>query len=62
MLEEAPVAVLRNTTAPPVVVDTLLSSMDTGDEVAPLGSDIRILQGEGAQPTNRALGLELLLI
>ena len=55
-------APLRNITTPPVAVDRLLRVIFTVGVSAPLGFVTRILHGEGAQPTNRALAFVLLLI
>src|SRR5882762_2775420 len=62
LLEKAPVAPLRNTTAPPPAVDAPVSCTFVVGEVAPDGSVTRIRHGDGAHETNRALRLALLLI
>jgi hypothetical protein len=61
MLDE-PVAVLRNTTAPPVAPDRPVTVTLTTGVLAPEGSVSRIRQGDGAHVRYRARGLALLLI
>jgi hypothetical protein len=61
MLDE-PVAVLRNTTAPPVAPDRPVTVTLTTGVLAPEGSVSRIRQGDGAHVKYRARGLALLLI
>jgi hypothetical protein len=60
--ENAPVVLARNTTAPPLAVDLPVIFTLTVGDVAPAGLVTRILHGDGAHETKRALGSMLLLI
>ena len=59
---EAPVAVLRNTIAPAVAAELLVSVTLTSGVIAPEAFDSRMRQGDGAHERYRARGSALLLI
>src|SRR5215213_7358744 len=62
LLEKTPVFPRRNTIAPDVAAETLVSCKLTVGVVTPEGFVTRIRQGEGAHVTKRASALELLFI
>jgi hypothetical protein len=62
LVEKAPVVPLRNRTTPPPATDLPVMTTLTVGVVAPDGLVMRILHGDGAHVTKRALALVLLLI